>query len=211
MFDVNYPCQRIASPKTVKGGGIMYHRGVECQQSLRPHGPIYLRHLHSALKLQMSPSCAGCTGSGGWDPGVSLSCFFYFLAIKGQFGHCLLKPAIFDFQFLQAPCLIDPEAAVLGPPGIEGLLRDTDAPGGLNNGTTHGDDHLRHSKLVDDFLGCVLPFGHVSTHVLSGILTLTPDQFSGLRSGFVRIHVPVDKVLRVSLVSAIAPTKFLRH
>ena len=53
------------------------------------------------------------------------------------------------------------ETTVLGPPAVEDLLRDTDAPDGLNNSTSRGDDHLRLSKLVDDIFGRVLPIGHV--------------------------------------------------
>ena len=74
----------------------------------------------SALKLRMSPSRAGCTGGDGWGSEVSLSCLFYFLVVRGQFGLCLLQPAVFGFQLLQAPCLIDPEAAVLGLPRDRG-------------------------------------------------------------------------------------------
>ena len=78
--------------------------------------------------------------------------------------------------------LVNPETTVFSPAATEGLLRDNDASGGLNSSTLRGDDHLRLFKFVDDFLCRVSPFGHVSTPVLSGILTLIRGQLSGVKS-----------------------------
>ena len=66
-----------------------------------------------------------------------------------------------------------------GPPAVESLLRDTDAMDSLDNGTARGDDHLRLPELVDDFLSCVFPLGHVSSPVLTGMLTSILDLFPG--------------------------------
>ena len=93
---------------------------------------------------------------------VSLSRLLEYLVVQGQFGHCPLQPAVLGLQLLQAASLVNPKTTVLGHPAVEGLLRDTDAPGGFNNNTSRGDDPLRLPEFVNDFLGCVLPFGRVS-------------------------------------------------
>ena len=55
-------------------------------------------------------------------------------------------PAVLGLKLPQPPRLVNPEAAVFGAPAVEGLLRDTDAPGSLDNSTARGDDHLRLSN-----------------------------------------------------------------
>ena len=76
-----------------------------------------------------------------------------------------LEPAILGLQLLEAPGLVNPETAVLGPPVVIGLLRDPDSPGGLCNRTVGGYADLRLPQFVYDFQGRVFPIDHfLSAH-----------------------------------------------
>ena len=105
-----------------------------------------------------------------------------YLVVQGEFGHRPLEPAVLGLQLLQTPRLVDAEAAVLGPPAEEGLLRDTDAADGRNDRAAAGNDDLRLSEVVDDFLRLVFSLWHVSSPDLSRILTSILERFQEVRS-----------------------------
>ena len=127
-------------------------------------------------------SCVLDTGGEGRGSEVSLSCLLQTLVVQGQFGNRPLEASVLGFQLLQAPRLVHPETTEFVPPSVECLLRDTEAPGCLNNATSRGDDRLRISEFDDDFLCCALPVGHASTTVLAGILKSILDRLWGVRS-----------------------------